>query len=392
MIFNTAEFPAELLSCDISDGHEPLFIKDITIHKKQMELNSPFEASFGRFDKLTKLFPVITFKDAKGSIITGAGECPPLPAPWYDGECDGTVSVALDFVISSLMANKGEIKDAASFIKRYSWIVGHNIAKIGVEAAYWDAVGKFQNVPVWKLWGGKRGFVESGVSIGLEETPDIMMKKVCIAVEQMKVKRVKIKIKPGKDIRYVEAIRSIYPELCLQVDANASYDLFNDEHINALKELDQFNLTMIEQPGRNNDILDHARRLTSFKTSICLDESIIDASDARKAIECWKLYSSLSKLIINIKPPRVGSFLEAIRIARLCRHYGISTWCGGMLESALGKTSNVHFSSREEVNLPGDHVSFGPYFKEDISESPFYKDGIIEVPEKAGWGNGELKF
>lgn len=392
MTLNTDEFPAELLSSPFMEAHEPLFIENIAVHKKQMELNSPFETSFGRFDRLTKLFPVITFRTAGGSLVTGTGECPPLPAPWYDGECDGTVAVALDFIITSLTAGKEGITDPASFIRRYSWIVGHNMAKNGIEGAYWDAVGRLHDVPVWKLWGGTRKSVESGVSIGLEETPGSMMKKVSIAVEDLKVKRVKIKIKPGKDIHYVEAVRSKYPELRLQVDANAAYDLFNREHVGALKELDHYKLTMIEQPGRNNDILDHARRLAGLATPVCLDESIIDAADARKAIECWQLYSSLSRLIINIKPPRVGGFLEAIKIARLCAHHGICTWCGGMLESALGKTSNIHFSSRAEVNLPGDHVSFGPYFREDVADSPSYRDGMIEVPEKAGWGLGELKF
>ncbi len=381
--------PAKL---GIRENTEPLFLERIDLHRKTLELVSPFETSFGRFDRLTRIFPAITFRTRSGDLVTGIGECPPLPAPWYDGECDGTVTVALQYIISSLMPDPRPVTDSASFLNRYRWIVGHNMAKAGIEGAYWDAMARLHGVAVRELWGGTRSSVEAGTSVGLEETPAAMMRKVDVAVGEMKAARVKIKVKPGKDVAFVAAIRAKYPDLRLQVDANASYDLFDPGHREALKELDRYNLMMIEQPGRNDDILDHARLLAALETPICLDESILHARHARQAIESWTRYSSLGKLVINIKPPRVGGFLESMRIARLCRNHGVPVWCGGMLESALGKTCNIHFSSREEVNLPGDHVGQGPYFREDIATSLPCREGRIELPGGIGWGIGEVRL
>jgi O-succinylbenzoate synthase len=264
------------------------------------------------------------------------------------------------------------------------------MAKVGVEGAYWDAVSRLHGVPVWRSWGGTRKKVEAGTSIGLEATADAVMDKVRQAVEVEGVARVKIKIKPGRDLMFVEAIRNRYPELRLQVDANASYNLFDPRHRAALKDLDGFGLLMIEQPGRNDDILDHAQLLADLDTPVCLDESILHGRHARQAMECWERYSSLRKLVINIKPPRVGGFLEAIRIARLCADRGVPVWCGGMLESALGKAANVHFSSRREVNLPGDHVSQGPYFREDVAVPLPGAAGSISLPDGDGWGLGDV--
>lgn len=376
----------------IRENSEPLFLEKIELHRKTLELVQPFETSFGRFDQLTRVFPAITFRSNSGDLVTGIGECPPLPAPWYDGECDGTVAVALQYIISSLMADPGPVTDAASFLNRYRWIVGHNMAKAGIEGAYWDAVARLHGVSVRELWGGTRGSVEAGTSVGLEETPEEMMRKIDVAVGTMRATRVKIKVKPGKDVAYVAAIRARYPDLRLQVDANAAYDLFDSRHRAALKELDRYELMMIEQPGRNDDILDHARLLADLATPVCLDESILHARHARQAIECWQRYSLLCNLVINIKPPRVGGYLEAIRIARLCHNHGVPVWCGGMLESALGKACNIHFSSREEVTLPGDHISQGPYFREDVAQSLPCRDGRIELPEGIGWGLGEVRF
>lgn len=376
----------------ISENSEPLQIEEIRLHRRSMELVQPFETSFGRFDRLTRVFPAITFRTSSGDLFTGTGECPPLPAPWYDGECDGTVAVALEHIVASLRSDPAPVVDSLSFIGRYSWIVGHNMAKAGIEGAYWDAVARLRGVPVRELWGGARCSVEAGTSVGLEETPEAMMRKIDMAVGTMRAARVKIKVKPGKDVAYVAAIRARYPDLRLQVDANAAYDLFDPRHRAALKELDRYELMMIEQPGRNDDILDHARLLGGLETPICLDESILHARHARQAIECWQRYSSLRNLVINIKPPRVGGFLEAMKIARLCHNHGVPVWCGGMLESALGKACNIHFSSREEVTLPGDHISQGPYFREDVAQSLPCRDGRIELPEGIGWGLGEVRF
>lgn len=394
----------QLAELNIHENREPLFIEKIVIHKRAMELRIPFETSFGRFDSLVRLYPEITFRTGAGEKVTGIGECSPLSAPWYDYECHRSVETALQFIVAGLTGKKLEesdgraaahlepVTDVFSFIDRYKWIVGHHMAKAGAEGAYWDAVAQLEQVPVSRLWGGTRQEVETGTSVGLEPTPEELMRKVDVAVGQMQVARVKVKVKPGRDLAYIEAIRKKYPELRLQIDANSAYDLFNPQHLARLKEFDSYDLMMIEQPGRNDDIFDHARQLAGLKTPICLDESILHAIHARQAIDLWQQYSAVERLIINIKPPRVGGYLEAIRIASLCHHHGVSVWCGGMHESALGKTANVHFSARPEVNLPGDHVSQAPYFKVNVADSPEYHAGRLTVPQGLGWGLKNLQL
>lgn len=373
----------------IRESSTPLFLERVEVVRRELRLCRPFESSFGRIDALVRLFPVIGFRTEGGERVTGIGECPPLSAPWYDGECDGTVAVALTHISAALIADPAPVTDSASFIGRYGWVVGHAMARVGVEGAYWDAVAQLSGIPVWRLWGGVRTSIEAGSSIGLETTPEAMLEKVRIAVEDTGVSRIKIKIKPGRDRVFVEAIRRAYPAIKLQVDANAAYNLFDPGHREILKSLDDFGLLMIEQPGKNDDILDHARLLADIQTPVCLDESIHHARHARQAIECWRQYSDVSKLVINVKPPRVGGFLEAIRIARLCADHGVAVWCGGMLESGLGKAANVHFCTRPEVSLPGDHVSQGPYFQHDVTTPLPCVNGRIAVPEGPGWGLGD---
>jgi len=387
-----------LKSHGIFENKKPLFIEKITVHKRTMELSIPFETSFGRFSSLVRFYPEIIFKTEEGELVKGIGECSPLNAPWYNYECHRSVETALKYIVAGLTGKDIEDADGLpakniepvtnvhSFVTRYKWIVGHNTAKCGAEGAYWNAVARLNKVPVSKLWGGTRKQVETGTSIGLEADAEALLKKIDIAVLKMKATRIKVKVKPGKDISYIEAIRKKYPYLPLQVDANASYDLFNPLHIAILQEFDNYNLMMIEQPGGNDDIYDHSRQLAGLKTPICLDESILHTVHARQAIDLWKQYSSVDRLIINIKPPRVGGYFEAIKIAGLCNDNGVSAWCGGMFESAIGKTANIHFSSRIEVNLPGDHISQAPYFKNDIADSPEYNEGKIEVPAGSGWG------
>jgi len=362
----------------------PLFIDSISVFKKDFELTFPTSTAYGNFKKLTRYFPQILFKNEQAEIIPGIGECSPLNLPYYNSESSETVNTALKYIIKSLKSNKEPITDIYSFKKNYDWIVGHNIAKCGIEGAYWTALSYLHREPIKNLWGGTRKKVEAGVSIGIEDRIDNILIKVHIAVDRRNAKRVKVKIKPGKDITVIEAIRKKYPNIQLQVDANASYDLFNIKHLALLKELDNYNLLMIEQPGLNDDIYYHAKQLKHLSTPICLDESITSIIQTKQAIEFWEQHSTLDKLIINIKPARVGGYLEAIRIANLCAANNIKTWCGGMYESGLGKTMNIILSSRSEFNLPGDHVSIAPYFLND--EYPFtkYKDGYFNVPTTIG--------
>ncbi|KAB2908651.1 MAG: o-succinylbenzoate synthase [Ignavibacteriales bacterium] len=382
----------------IFENKEPLFIESVIIHRKEMKLVRAFETSFGRFVAFTRFFPEISFRTELGEIVKGVGECSPLPLPFYDQQCARSTEIGLKYLTAALTGKSYEeangvaasglepVTTVHSFIAKYDKYMGYSISRCAMEAAYWEAVARLYGVPVHKLWGGARNSVPAGTSIGLEPTVDDLMAKVKIAVEEMGVARVKIKIKPGKDIQFLEAIRKKYPDIPLQVDANAAYNINNPSDVARLKELDRYNLLLIEQPGRNDDFIDHAVQLSGLNTPICLDESIHNLQNTRQAIELWKQYSSVEKLIINIKPQRVGGYLESIKIAVLANQNRVKCWCGGMLETALGKTANVHFSARKEVNLPGDHVAQGEYFVEDVAVSPEYKSGTIKVPEGAGWG------
>ncbi|MEI7891662.1 MAG: o-succinylbenzoate synthase [Myxococcales bacterium] len=373
------------------ENQEPLTVERVVVHRRRLQLVDAVETAFGRFETLVRLYPEITFRSQSGEAVRGIGECSPLSAPWYDGECEGTVDVALGFLVSSLTALGEPITGITSFVARLDWIVGHNVAKTGLEGAYWDAVAQLQGVSVSRLWGGTRGRVETGITVGLQRSPGDLVNKVRAVLDQRQIARLKLKVKPGYDVTYLEALRRSFPDLRLQVDANGSYDLFDQEHLDALKCFDDFQLVMIEQPGQSDDLLDHARLLAHLDTPICLDESICHATHARQAMECWGEFSTLSKLVINVKPSRVGGYLEAMRIARLCHDQGVSVWCGGMYESALGKAANVHLSARQELNLPGDHAGLTPYFTENIALSPRDQGGWIEVPRGVGWGLGDIQ-
>ncbi len=373
--------------------HEPLTISEVELVERKLKLRVPFQTSFGRFEELIRFFPIITFKTPDNREITGIGESPPLPYPWYDGESDSLTRVALsEYIIPNLKRNAQlPITSINDFLKisGINEIVRNNMAKCGIEAAYWDALGNLQGTPVSKLWGGERNTVEVGTSVGSLNIDDALRRVE--AALQMGVKRVKIKIKPGFDVVLVKAIRERYPNIPLQVDANAAYDLDNPEHIKALQALDDYNLLMIEQPLWNDDRYYHLQLSHQLNTPICLDESIENVRHAIEAIEMWAKEGILGKLIINIKPPRVGGFWEAVKIAKVCRLVGVPTWCGGMLESAVGKTANLHFSTL--TDLPGDHVSQGkPYFEEDVAKPPLYHDGVIDVPQEPGWGFKGLKI
>lgn len=369
--------------------HSPMKILDARVFPIEMELEKAFETSFGRFDRMTKVFVTMTLEDQDGKKVTGIGESSPLPFPWYDGESHETVLTVINkHILPKFRDEEKPLKPIMSVegLKQlYGGIVGNNMAKVGFEAAYWDALGKHLGIPVSQLWGATRTEVEVGTSIGLEATAEAMLEKVDQAVEQG-VKRIKIKIKPGRDVYYVKAIREKYPLLMLQVDGNAAYDLDNPEHVTALAELDDYHLTMIEQPLNNDDRHYHLELSRKIRTPICLDESILNVRHAIEVIETWAKEGILDRLVINIKPPRVGEFWEGVQIAKICEAVGVPVWCGGMLESALGKTANVHFSALSGVNMPGDHVSQGKYYKKDIADPLEAVNGLIAVPTEPGWG------
>jgi o-succinylbenzoate synthase len=257
-------------------------------------------------------------------------------------------------------------------------IRGHHLAKAGVEMAIWDLLGKREGRSLKEMFGGTRDKVEVGVSVGIQESAAALVRTVESYLEKG-YRRVKIKIKPGREVEETTAIRRKYPDLRLQVDANSAYTL---ENASALKPLDDLNLLLIEQPLFEDDIWDHRKLQAQFKTAICLDESIVTPRHARYALEMEACRN------INIKPARVGGLSQAVMIHDYCRERNIPVWCGGMLETGVGRASNLAIASLPGYVLPGDISASDRYYHRDITNERFVlnDDSTITVPDKPGLG------
>ena len=347
-------------------------IDSVTLHHLSMPLVSPFETSFGReTDRECVLVEI------KSEGLTGYGECVATRDPGYNYETTGTViHILKDFVIP-LMLGK-DIKDAVGFQNLVSGIRGHGLAKAGVEMALWDLTGKRENKSLCELLGGVREKVEVGVSIGIQESAQGLVRSVAGYVDQGYA-RVKIKIKPGRDLEDASAVRKEFPNLRLQVDANSAYSL---DDIKILKPLDKLNLLLIEQPLFEDDIWDHHKLQEQFETPICLDESIISPRHARYAIEMNACR------VINIKAGRLGGLSQAVMTHDLCQEVSMPVWCGGMLETGIGRASNIALASLPNFILPGDISASDRYYARDITHERFVlnSDSTIDVPRGAGLG------
>jgi O-succinylbenzoate synthase len=252
------------------------------------------------------------------------------------------------------------------------------MAKAGVENALWDAEARLKGIPLKNLLGGTLEEIACGVSLGIRETPQALVKKV---EEELRsgYQRIKLKIKPGKDLDFVAAVRKQFPGIRLSVDANSAYQLEDSEH---LKKLDEFNLLMMEQPLQWDDIYSHAKLQSRIRTAICLDECIHSAAHAQAAIE------SGACRIINIKLGRVGGYTSARQIHDLCQQHSLPVWCGGMLESGIGRAHNIAMSTLPNFTLPGDVSASRRYWTEDIIEPEVEVSsaGTIRVPHAPGIG------
>jgi O-succinylbenzoate synthase len=248
-----------------------------------------------------------------------------------------------------------------------------------VETAIWDLEAKLLDKPLWQYLGGTKNVVSCGVSIGLQKSPEILLEKVARELESG-YQRIKIKIKPGHDIELVRAVRKEFPDITLSVDANSAYSLEGDTEL--LQELDDCNLLMIEQPLSAGDLLDHAKLQQQLKTAICLDESITSLRDARHALEL------VACRIINIKLGRVGGHASARAIQEHAQLNSVPVWCGGMLESGIGRAHNIAMSTLGGFTLPGDVSASARYWWKDIIEPPVTvtPEGSINVPSAPGIG------
>jgi O-succinylbenzoate synthase len=252
------------------------------------------------------------------------------------------------------------------------------MAKAALENAAWDAEARQKQMPLWQLLGGSRREIACGVSIGIQDTPDQLLQKIGTELAAG-YRRIKIKVKPGWDLNVLEKIRSRWADIVLSVDANSAYTLDQVEH---LRKFDAFNLLMIEQPLWNDEIYLHARLQKALRTSICLDESILNARDADFALEIGACR------ILNIKVGRVGGFSEAKKIHDVAARHNVPVWCGGMLESGVGRAHNIALSTLENFRLPGDVSASKRYWKEDIidPEVEVRADGMIQISDAPGTG------
>jgi len=346
-------------------------IERIELHVVSIPLKHAFETSFGIEDREVH---IIVKMYAEG--LTGYGETPVMLYPGYSNETVETAwHVQKDFIIPAVLNKK--INSIGDFEYATKGIRGNNFAKYGFEGAVWDLLAKQRDLPLYRLLGGTRKTIHSGVSVGIEKTEEELLVQIEKFIAEG-YKRIKIKIKPGWDVKPVETIRKRFGDIRLMVDANSAYSL-ND--IPVFQRLDEFGLMMIEQPLHYEDLTAHAELQKKIKTSICLDESISSVSMAEAAV------ALKSCRVINIKPARVGGLNRAKKIHDLCHHEGIPVWCGGMLEMGIGRAQNIALSTLPNFTFPGDVSSSTKYFDKDIVEPVILlENGELAVPECAGSG------
>ncbi|MDQ0160483.1 o-succinylbenzoate synthase [Alkalibacillus salilacus] len=347
-------------------------IKKIRLRKLNMALINPFTTSFGTFND--KQFYIIEAEDEQGHV--GYGESVAFTSPWYNEETVETNRhIIKDFLIPALQNTT--IKHPADVGELFKPFRRNLMAKAAVEGAIWDLFAKQQNIPLSAALGGQMRTIDVGVSIGIKPSIEDLVNTVRKSVEQG-YKRIKIKIKPGWDITPLSRVREEFPDIDMMADANSAYTL---DQIDTLKQLDDLNLTMIEQPLAHDDIIDHATLQKAINTPVCLDESIHSLEDTRKAIELG------SCRIINIKIGRVGGLTEAKRIHDYCMEQGIDVWCGGMLEAGVGRAHNIALTTLPNFTLPGDTAASSLYWHQDIiSPEVTVQNGVIHVPTKPGIG------
>ena len=347
-------------------------IESLALHHVSMPLIAPFETSFGRE---TERQCIVIVLHADG--LTGYGECVAGRDPGYSYETAGTAWHLLKDFIAPLVLGQ-DVLDSEDFQRRVAGIRGHHLAKAGVEMALWDLLGKRTSRSLKEMFGGTRQKVEVGVSIGIQESASALVQTVGSYLENG-YRRVKIKIKPGREIEETSAVRATYPGLRLHVDANSAYTLDTAE---ALKPLDDLDLLLIEQPLYEDDIWDHRRLQAEFKTPLCLDESVVSPRHARYALEMEACR------ILNIKPARVGGLSQGLAIHDYCRARDVPVWCGGMLETGIGRASNLAIASLPGFVLPGDISASDRYYRRDITNERFVlnQDSTIDVPTAPGLG------
>ncbi len=348
-------------------------IVSISLYKVEIPMVSSFTTSFGKISK--RPTAIVKIKTDEG--IVSWGEAAALPFPYYKPETVDTCLLVLKDYISPLVLGWG-FRRVEDLMGRLKLVKGNNFAKSGIETSVWMAISIKQNKPLSKVIGGTRNKIGVGESIGIMGSISQTLEEISLRLSQG-YQRIKVKIQPKWDIQVVEAIRNKFSSINLMVDANSAYTLGDTE---ILKKLDSYDLTMLEQPLADDDIIDHAVLQKQIKTPICLDESIHSVDDARRAI------SIDACRMINIKPGRVGGLLESKRVHDLCQSNNVGVWCGGMLESGIGRAFNIAVASLPNCIYPADMSPNQEYFKDDLVTESFVVDdrGFVNVPQTSGLG------
>src|SRR5579864_981551 len=347
-------------------------IEAITLREVHLPLVHFFETSFGRTYSRRILLVTIHSDGIEGWGESVVGEDPFYSSEWIDSAWPTLTQYLIPMLLGKNIDSGRECP--ALFAK----VRSHQMGKAALENAVWDAEAIQRGQPLWKLLGGSRSEIPCGVSIGIQDSIEQLLEKIQTELSAG-YRRIKVKVKPGWDVNVLEKIRSRWADITLSCDANSAYTLDQVEH---LRKFDQFNLLMIEQPLWNDDIYYHARLQKELRTAICLDESIVTVRSAAFAVETGACR------IINVKVGRVGGFSEALKVHDVCRSNKIPVWCGGMLETGIGRAHNIALSTLENFRLPGDVSASKRYWKEDIIEpevevSP---QGMIAIRDEAGTG------
>jgi O-succinylbenzoate synthase len=349
-----------------------LRVERLVVHELAMPLLAPFETSFGRSE--VRRFLLV---EAQADGLSGWAECCAMDAPLYNEETVGTAwHVIRDYLAPLLLGRPFEHPSEVSGWFRA--IRRHHMARSALESACWDLYAQAVGQPLYRLLGGSKDRIEVGVSVGIQPT----LADLCRTVEGFLAqgyRKVKVKIKPGWDVQVIGELRRVFGDIPLMADANSAYTLAD---LPTLQALDAYGLMMIEQPLAHDDIIDHAQLQRALRTPLCLDESIHHAEDARRALELGACR------IINIKVPRVGGLQAAKAVHDVCRERGAPVWCGGMLESGVGRAHNIAITTLPGFTLPGDTSASSRYWAEDIIEPPVVMDpdGTIAVPQAPGRG------
>jgi O-succinylbenzoate synthase len=350
-----------------------LLINRVELREIRLPLVHFFETSFGRTTE--RRIVLVRVLDPEGA--EGWGECTAGEGPFYCEEWTESAWNTLKTYLAPLVLGR-EVESASGIFPLMKAVRGNRMAKAALETACWDLEAKRAGVPLWKHLGGVNREIACGVSIGIQDTIEALLEKIELELNAG-YQRIKIKIKPGWDVNVLEKVRARFPQIHLMGDANSAYSL---KDASLFRAMDEFDLMMIEQPLAYDDMLDHAELQKQVRTSICLDESIRTPADAIHAIDLNACR------IINVKLGRVGGHSEAQSVERICRERKIPVWCGGMLESGIGRAHNIAMATLKGFTLPGDVSASSRYWAEDIIEPPVTvtPQGTIIAPDAPGIG------